>query len=971
MMYAFVMHKTNRWQYRVMGLALAATLASTGARGADPVGPTDAQVVGAMQKGIDFLLSQKQVDNWELRFDGPYKPKGNGAWPGMNYGGETSIVVYALLHAQQSLRDNEEYHEKLRPLGPDMGPCITWLSKLEAKATYTAGLQASALALTKKKQDDDGLEGPKAGLNRVHDYLLMAMGQDGGYAYNAPGSNGVESFADAWQEYIDLKAGNPSADAVNKAAQKVMEHAKALSNGFGGAQVGVLRIESNIRARGVRATAAKDIAALKRLDFEIKELGKLRATLPKANPALPGLQQGVVNARNDILKAQANIRAGTRDEWQNNKIVKVAKTPKELAVDLENAQKRYVDAEFKLKNDFAPIGDLSNGQYGVLGGWALDDYGIEIRTDYWKAQDHFWRMLQHADGGWSYSTNMAEDSRPTMSLAGIASLFITREFVETELRLVPKPDKNIEAGMAWLNKNFSAGGDLYYLYGVERVGLSSGRKFFGTTDWYRAGALNLVKWQAANGSWNYQDAVVGTAYALLFLARGRNPILFNKLEYAGPWDARPQDDANITHWISKQFETPLNWQSINLKVKPEEWLDAPILLITGSQDPKFGPDDIAKLKAYIDAGGLIFSTTDGGARESKDAPAPAKDAGGKDFTEAMRKYAGLATGGKYEMRELPATHPIFTKELWADIKDPPRMLGMSNGLRDVWIHSTADLGASWHMRRIAKNPDDFAVATNIYFYATGKATLQSKLASIAVGEPEKKPTRVIQMARIDHVGNADPEPGAWPRMVRIAAATFNTDLQLTTTPWAKLDPKTYKIAHMTGSTRFTLTDADVAALKAYLDGGGLLFADAAAGSTAFGESFEALMRKVYPNTALSTLPNTHPIITGELPDAMAIPSIKFRKYGEFKLGIRPRTANLSYMKPDDRITVIYSQYDITSGLLGTNTWGIVGYAPESAAALVRNILLFASAPPVKPTTTSGPATSTAPATGPATQGGGK
>jgi hypothetical protein len=40
--------------------------------------------------------------------------------------------------------------------------------------------------------------------------------------------------------------------------------------------------------------------------------------------------------------------------------------------------------------------------------------------------------------------------------------------------------------------------------------------------------------------------------------------------------------------------------------------------------------------------------------------------------------------------------------------------------------------------------------------------------------------------------------------------------------------------------------------------------------------------------------------------------------------------------------VIFSALDITSGLLGTRTWGIAGYEPGYSQALMKNILLWAA-----------------------------
>ena len=43
--------------------------------------------------------------------------------------------------------------------------------------------------------------------------------------------------------------------------------------------------------------------------------------------------------------------------------------------------------------------------------------------------------------------------------------------------------------------------------------------------------------------------------------------------------------------------------------------------------------------------------------------------------------------------------------------------------------------------------------------------------------------------------------------------------------------------------------------------------------------------------------------------------------------------------------VIYTELDVTTGLLGTNTWGITGYSPAYAQGLLKNLILDASTRP--------------------------
>ena len=86
---------------------------------------------------------------------------------------------------------------------------------------------------------------------------------------------------------------------------------------------------------------------------------------------------------------------------------------------------------------------------------------------------------------------------------------------------------------------------------MERAGLATGLKHFGTHDWYKEGASILLKLQAPDGHWfdsklNRKEPVsrldstwaetLDTAYCLLFLARGRLPIVMAKLRFDGVTD---------------------------------------------------------------------------------------------------------------------------------------------------------------------------------------------------------------------------------------------------------------------------------------------------------------------------------------------------------------------------------------------------------------------------------------------------
>jgi hypothetical protein len=52
-------------------------------------------------------------------------------------------------------------------------------------------------------------------------------------------------------------------------------------------------------------------------------------------------------------------------------------------------------------------------------------------------------------------------------------------------------------------------------------------------------------------------------------------------------------------------------------------------------------------------------------------------------------------------------------------------------------------------------------------------------------------------------------------------------------------------------------------------------------------------------------------------------------------------------KIKDRVVALVFEADVTSGLLGTNTWGIFGYTSTASEAIMWNSITYALANPLK------------------------
>ncbi len=594
---------------------------------------------------------------------------------------------------------------------------------------------------------------------------------------------------------------------------------------------------------------------------------------------------------------------------------------------------------YDCKADGKSSGDNSNSQYGLLGVWAgARARGVEIPKQYWQLVWKHWIGCQGSDGGWSYRKG---ESRATMTAAGVASLFVCYDnlllFDSGVARCRPSgqlinAQKPIQAGLDWFDRNFGASlneskHQYYYLYGVERVGLASGYKYFGKVDWYKMGVTKLLQKQAGNGSWG--NSVNNTAFGLLFLLRGRNTVAFNKLRFTGDWNNRPRDMANLTRWLSKTVEGTVNWQIINTSVPVTQWHDAPILYVSGSKAPKFTDAEITSLRTFVHQGGTIFAVTEcrGGA-----------------FTEGMYgAYRKLFPD--YKVQNAPTTHPLYTVHY--NLRGRPRFRIVSNGVRPLVIHATDDLSLAWQHNSVATKKHMFQAAANVFMYVTDKlSSMRRRGTTLWLGKARGGPKRVT-MVKVKYKGNYDPEPLACERFSRMMAREHSINVAVKgPTAAADLAGTGAKLAVLVGTEAITLTAAEIKALKAFVAGGGTLLIEAAGGDTGakgFIKSVEAILARMYPDQQPRKLRPSDPLY--KLP-GMKISSVRWRRGTRVKM-VGMKDPMLRGIAVGKRHGVLLTKEDITAGLAGYPSYDVYGYHPgdetrgSSAFHMMRNIILYA------------------------------
>ena len=593
--------------------------------------------------------------------------------------------------------------------------------------------------------------------------------------------------------------------------------------------------------------------------------------------------------------------------------------------------------------------DNSCTQYGVLGIWAATRAGFDPGEKFWKTMSTHFRTCQNADGGWGYAPGGGSSSN--MATAGLASLFLVfdtfhgksfysaqnpRTFEDGEAAEVLK---SIERGMQWLGQAQDNKSDGYYLYGIERTGVASGRKSIGTEDWFAKGAMTVLSSQQSDGSiplcqWGNH---YGTPLCTLFLVYGGAPVALNKLQYetGQDWNLNPRDLANLSKELWSAYERPVNWQTVSIDAQGAEF-EAPILFISGTKAVKFDENQMLKLREYILRGGTIL------AEPSDHSPAFADSM--KSLLKEMfdkREYPGI------ELQPIPADHPIYTviKQNW---KQRPKLLGASDGSRIIFLLSEEYLSADWQMNRT--DSDAFRLAMNLLFYVTDLGELPGKFTSILPDtEPALATKKVFHIARGQFQSQAD-VPRDWDAagMTWTAMAPYVlhvTGHELKEQSPVKLEQAALKnlhLLHLCGRQRLRLTDEERSAIKAYVDEGGTVFVDAFAGSQGFADSAKQELEAVFGK--LEPLSREDVLSEGRFAGG-----VDLSQEAQYKLPARlllrkrqqaTRGQHLLVAKNENRPAVIFSEFDLSAALAGQTPYQALGYKPESARKVVTNIVAY-------------------------------
>jgi len=641
--------------------------------------------------------------------------------------------------------------------------------------------------------------------------------------------------------------------------------------------------------------------------------------------------------------------------------------------------------------------DNSLTQYGALGLWESAKRGVDVPLRLWeRIEDHFLRT-QLLDGGWAYRPQFSQ-ARGSMTAAGLACLYITQDYLARgdggsakSKADREKAEEAIERGLRWFDTNFSvahhpgvgaAEGQVfyyYYLYGIERVGLAGGIKYFGEHDWFREGAAAVLsrlcepvrdeggrligfqlKEQFPSTGFN-EVPVVQLSFALMFLSHGRVPIVVSKVrDDRLSWNTRSRDAANLAWWVGQETEQRLSWQVLDVDQSIEDWFEGALVYLATDQslpyvkefdqarNPAFlkgstdtdevgGTTTYERIKRYLDLGGLLFTNA---------------DSHNDHMTESVEQMARRMYPGAM-WRRLPKDHWVY--RLSAEMDRPPVLYGLSNGVRELIIHCPrADVGKALQSHDAVNQSDAFTVAANVVYYASERGMFRPRLSKkVIAGE---RPVSLDELREIAGSGGSvqerlilrgvyggrwNPEVAADEVWAMRFAAECGKVLRFVDVPLGELG--SYAGADsaflwVRGVEAHVFSESERAGLLAYVDRGGVVLFETVGGVGDFARSAEQAMASLYPGCRFRRM-DRHSVVTGDgIDGGTDCSQMSYRLFSYEHLGgrqVRPRLRGLS---GDERVRVFSSREDLTHGLLDQPCWGISGYASDDAFELVGNLL---------------------------------
>ncbi len=408
------------------------------------------------------------------------------------------------------------------------------------------------------------------------------------------------------------------------------------------------------------------------------------------------------------------------------------------------------------------------------------------------------------------------------------------------------------------------------------------------------------------------------------------------------WKSYPNDGQNLVTLTNTRLNDGNNYQYATKPLASPGFdpVDIPLLYLAGDYDFTLQPAEVKNLRKFLTDGGTILFNAARGREE---------------FSRAVVREMRKVFPQKGFMR-LPPDHPVFNaryrlKQVTMLVKGvqatrPPEVYALDIGTRATALLVPGGLGAAWS--DTPYHPDGIHVVgesakrlgVNLLAYVLGSTEYGRFLAQpFPVYAGRTRPGDVFRHALVRYTGSWDVNPAVQNTL--LTGLRDNTGIDVDYTPYSVTldDPQAghFPLLFMTGHYDFQLTKEEAAGLARYIQRGGMLVASAAAGLKPFDKAFRRELKKALPNGDLIKLPPTHPLFVGGW---NAVEKVTYTA-GALKDDPTLEYPEFYGLFHDGRLAVIYTPYDLMSGVNRESNAYAKGVAGDDALRLAINVITYA------------------------------
>lgn len=197
--------------------------------------------------------------------------------------------------------------------------------------------------------------------------------------------------------------------------------------------------------------------------------------------------------------------------------------------------------------------------------------------------------------------------------------------------------------------------------------------------------------------------------------------VFTQLVHGGAWNVHPNASRNLLLRLKAKSAIPVNVKRVPVDLEKDDPPEAPFLFLSGLDDFSLSPEARAKLRGFLDAGGLLVVNN---------------GLGLATFQRAFERELGELLPGA-RLAPLPADHPVFSALVpirgveytpalaataGAELGGRPLLLGVESDGELKVIFSPYDMEGGWNdcdypLSKGYEPASAFALGMNIITYA--------------------------------------------------------------------------------------------------------------------------------------------------------------------------------------------------------------------------------------------------------------